>query len=116
MDDKYQVETVDGVVLFSPLTDFVDASNREEFRSALEKLLAGGALMVVDLSSVRFVDSSGLGVLMSALKYARSQGGDLVACSIVKPVKQLFNLVRLDRVMAEYPDRASAVAAVKSKR
>ena len=115
MNDKYEVASSDGVIVFSPLVDFLDAANRVEFRAALEKHLTGGALMVIDLSSVRFVDSSGLGVLMSALKYARAQGGDVAACSIVKPVKQLFNLVRLDRIMAEYPDRAAALAAFKKR-
>ncbi len=115
MNGNYEVAASDGVIVFSPQVDFLDASNREEFRAALEKYLAGGAPMVIDLSAVRFVDSSGLGVLMSALKYARARGGDLAACSILKPVKQLFNLVRLDRVMTEYPDLASALAAMKKK-
>ncbi len=113
MDEKFVSETVDGVVVFSPETDFLDASNREEFRTALEERFADGARIVVDLSSVRFVDSSGLGVLMAALKKLRSMDGDMAACSIMKPVKQLFNLVRLDRVMVEYPDRTAAVAAMK---
>jgi anti-anti-sigma regulatory factor len=50
---------------------------------------------------------------MAALKKLRSMDGDMAACSIMKPVKQLFNLVRLDRVMVEYPDRTAAVAAMK---
>ena len=116
MSDKYQVDSVEGVIIFSPVTDFLDASNRDEFRLALDEQLKESVLLVVDLGAVRFVDSSGLGVLMSALKRARSLGGEMVACNIVKPVKQLFNLVRLDRVMTEYPDRSSAVAAIKKNR
>jgi anti-sigma B factor antagonist len=115
MDEKYGIENIDGVIVLSPLTDFLDASNREELRAVLESRIANGALLVIDLSAVRFVDSSGLGVLMSALKRARSMNGDLVACSIVKPVKQLFNLVRLDKVMVDYPDKSSAVAALKNR-
>lgn len=116
MDKRYEIERIDGILVFVPRVDFLDASNREEFREALEALIEPGVLMAVDLSAVRFVDSSGLGVLMSALKKIRAQGGDGVACRIEKPVKQLFNLVRLDRVMQDFPDRESAVAALKQKR
>lgn len=115
MQDKFEIGAIDNVLIFSPLTDYLDASNKDEFRDALDGALKNSISVVVDLSAVRFVDSSGLGVLMSALKRARALGGDIVACGIVKPVKQLFNLVRLDRVMTEFPDRESAVASLRKQ-
>ncbi len=99
-----------------PRDDHLDASNREDFRVSLEAAIDRAAAegmrrFVLDLMNVRFVDSSGLGVMMAALRRLRGAGGDMVACNIAKPVKVLFDLVRLDRVMSVYADRAAAVAS-----
>ncbi len=106
-------ETVGGIIVFAPHVDFLDATNRDEFRAALEAAIAPGSRVVIDFSSVRFVDSSGLGVIITELKKVRADGGDMAVCSIEKPVRQLFNLVRLDRIIKEFADKAAAVASFK---
>lgn len=111
-----RTETVDGVMIITPRSGHLDASNREEFRSSLDAAAASAAVagvrsLVLDLMNVRFVDSSGLGVIMTTLRHIRESGGDMVACNIMTPVQVLFNLIRLDRVMSVYGDRAAAVAS-----
>lgn len=114
-----RTEKVDEVMVITPQGGYLDASNREEFRVSLEAAAADAAAgglhrLVLDLMNVRFVDSSGLGVIMAALRHIRESGGDMVACNIMKPVKVLFDLVRLDRVMSVYGDRSTAVSSYSS--
>jgi anti-sigma B factor antagonist len=108
-------EKVDGVIIVTPKDGHLDASNRDEFRRSLESIVreaasAGDLDLVLDLASVRFVDSSGLGVIMTTLRHFRETGGEMVACNIMKQVKVLFDLVRLDRVMRVFADRNAAVS------
>jgi anti-sigma B factor antagonist len=114
-------ERVGGVVILTPEDGHLDASNRDEFRVSLEAAAndaaaAGLRSLVLDLSNVRFVDSSGLGVIMATLRRIRGSGGDMVACNILKQVKVLFDLIRLDRVMSVFDDRTEAVSAFSAKK
>ena len=54
---------------------------------------------MLDLSGVDFVDSIGLGVIVSALKRVRGRGGDLVVAGAVPRVRSLFELTRLDEII-----------------
>ena len=54
--------------------------------------------VVFDLSNVEFVDSSGLGSILSCLRLLNASGGDLKLCHMRKPVRVLFELVRMHRV------------------
>ncbi len=71
----------------------------------------GGARLVLDLSSVTFVDSMALAVLVSALKLARKEGGDLVLLRPTPPVRSLLEVTRLDLVFLIFEDEESAVAS-----
>jgi anti-sigma B factor antagonist len=63
-----------------------------------ELLAAGNNLVMIDMTNVNFIDSSGLGALMIALKMLRSAGGDLYLCSIAEPVRNLLSITRMDRL------------------
>ncbi len=94
------------------VTDQLDARNSQEakdfFRALIER---GETRIVVDLSELEFVDSSGLGALVTAIKTARQAGGDVRLCSLTQAVKTIFELTRLTRVFDLFDDRASAVAS-----
>lgn len=115
MDSSFfEIDSVDDITVISPKSEMLDASNKDGFKLALTEIASGTARVVIDLSGVRFVDSSGLGVIMTALKKLRASGGEMVVCSIAKPVKLLFDIVRLDRVMRDFPARGAAVAYLKT--
>lgn len=70
----------------------------------------GGAL-IVDLSEVSFIDSTGLGVLVTALKHTREAGGTL-DCVVATPrVLKVFALTGLDVVIPLHSSLAEALAA-----
>jgi anti-sigma B factor antagonist len=58
----------------------------------------GKTNLVVDLGMVRFVDSSGLGSLVSGFKNASARNGNLKLCGLQPQVKSMFELTRLHRV------------------
>jgi len=67
--------------------------------------------LVVYLQAVRFVDSSGLGALVSGFKNASSRTGNLKLSGLQLQVKSMFELTRLHRVFEIYTDSAEALAS-----
>ena len=63
---------------------------------------AGSTQLVVDLSAVDFIDSSGLGALIGGLKTARQAGGDLRLAAAGEQVRAVLGLTNLDRILTPY--------------
>ncbi|OAN40838.1 anti-anti-sigma factor [Chloroflexus islandicus] len=71
----------------------------------------GFRLLVVDMSEVSFVDSSGLGALIGGLKATRLAGGDLRLASVGAQAQAILELTTLNRVLRPYPNVAEALQA-----
>lgn len=69
--------------------------------------------ILVDFTAVQYVDSSFLGAMVSALKYAVAHKTDIVVMNLAKDIQDLFALVRLDKVFKIYPNKAAALAQFK---
>ncbi len=77
----------------------LDAASAPVLQAALKAALAEDETrLLIDLSAVEFLDSTGLGILVGALKAARKVGGDLRLASPSPPVARLLRLTTLDRV------------------
>lgn len=77
----------------------LDAHNSEELKSEVNRKFSDGSKdLIVDLKDVRFIDSSGLGVLVSGFKNASARQGSLKLCGLQSQVKSMFELTRLHRV------------------
>ena len=76
----------------------LDASNAKDFKASMAPLIVSGAKLVLDLGRLRFVDSSGLGAILSCLRQLNSMQGQLKLSGMAKPVRALFELVRMHRV------------------
>jgi anti-sigma B factor antagonist len=71
--------------------------NRQELKQkALEHLEAGDRKFVIDFAATGYIDSSGLGVLVSLSKKIREQGGELRLSSLNEDLRTLFELTKLD--------------------
>ena len=105
---KGQVEGNDVLVL--ELREVaLDVKNARDFRDAAHALLQDNAQVVLDMTGVRFVDSSGLGALISCLRHVRGGKGDMKLCSMSKSVLALFELMRMHRVFSIVESRDEAV-------
>jgi len=92
--------------------DSLDANNVADFKREMAPLVEGPVKMVMDLSAVQFVDSSGLGGILSCLRQITSGGGTLVLCSMSKPVRVLFELVRMHRIFDIVNTREEALKLI----
>jgi anti-sigma B factor antagonist len=91
-------EKVGDVAVATVPVEELDASNAGEFKGDVAPLLEANARVVLDLSRLRFVDSSGLGAFISCLRKLNAKGGDLKLSGMSKQVRGVFELVRMHRV------------------
>jgi anti-sigma B factor antagonist len=97
------------IAVIEPVVARLDASVAPAFRQeALAAISDGGRRVVVDLKRVEFMDSSGLGALVSILKALG--GGAMAVCNAGPSVTSLLKLTRMDKVFAIEPGRAEALA------
>lgn len=105
-------ETRGGVLVLRVNEARLDAARAPGFRDALiRRVEAGHGAMVLDLSAVEFMDSSGLGALVSCLKRMGTRGS-LAVVGAKGAVARLFQLTRMDRVFSLHADVDTAVAQV----
>lgn len=99
-------------LVVTPLERRIDASSAPDFKGKMvDWINTGNQRILLDLSHVDFIDSSGLGAIVSCLKTIGS-GGDLLICGIRDEVMNLFKLTRMDRVFQIFSSREVALKAV----
>jgi anti-anti-sigma factor len=88
----------------------LDAFNAPALRARTEQLLADGIrLIVCDLSKVEFMDSAGLAVLVSLMKRARQDGGDVrLVWPAADAAQRILQLTKFDRVFDRFENREGA--------
>lgn len=69
------------------------------------------AKIVINMTQVSFVDSTGLSTLVQGTKQSRKQNGDLYICGLQQPVRIIFELTRLDNYFEIFSVEDDAVAA-----
>jgi anti-sigma B factor antagonist len=98
-----KTETNGGIVVLSVREERLDAHNSDELKLEVNRLFESGTKnLLVDLKEVRFIDSSGLGVLVSGFKNASTHTGSIKLCSLQTQVRSMFELTRLHRVFDIY--------------
>jgi anti-sigma B factor antagonist len=98
-----KTEVNGAVTIISVREERVDAHNSGELKTEMNRLFEAGTKdLLVDLKEVRFIDSSGLGVLVSGFKNASTHQGSIKLCSLQTQVRSMFELTRLHRVFDIY--------------
>jgi anti-sigma B factor antagonist len=81
---------------------------------AFETVIADGQLAVaLNMSDVPYVDSAGLGAIVTGLNLLRKKGGDMALCCVQGRVSQLLELTHLTGVVASFGSEEAAVQALK---
>jgi len=84
----------------------LDITNAAQLRKQVAEITNNKPnLLLVDLKNVSFMDSSGLGALVSALKAMRAIGAEMVLCSPNEQVNMLFDLTSMSKIFKIYPNR-----------
>jgi anti-sigma B factor antagonist len=106
----FTTELVGSTVVVSP-EGRLDLVAAREFRDVVNKAVAGGNVhVVVDMTKVAFLDSSGLGALITGLKSARQAGGSLRIAGLNEQALLVLDLTMMQRVLFPYATLAEALA------
>lgn len=106
---EYTQEEQEGVLIFK-LKGSLDIGTVSSMRSQIDSLVSTGQHKVLfDLYELEQIDSSGVGAFISIFKRIRSNKGDMKISRLVGQPKEIFSLLRLDRVFQIYNDPEEAV-------
>lgn len=98
-----KTESIGKVMVLVVREERLDAHNSDELKVEMNRLFESGTKdLLVDIKEVRFIDSSGLGVLVSGYKNAATHQGSIKLCSLQTQVRSMFELTRLHRVFDIY--------------
>ncbi|MEO3427991.1 STAS domain-containing protein [Pelagibius sp. CAU 1746] len=103
------VREVNGNLVVS-LTGEIDLDRAPEARRLLLDCVKRSKDVLVDLSAVTYIDSSGIASLVEALQWAKQRGTGLCLVAVSPQALRVFELARLDTVFAIHPDLATALA------
>lgn len=84
----------------------LDGIRGNQLRREVSNILDSGIeILLIDMKEVKFIDSSGLGSLVSAMQLVRNANAKLFVCSINDQVRMLFELTKMDRVFQVFVDQ-----------
>ena len=87
----------------------LDGRNPGVLKKKLAEELQANNRVILDLSSVNYIDSTGLGVLVGGLKKAMRKKGDIRLVNPSDEVRMLMELTRVDKVFFIYPNQETAL-------
>lgn len=100
-----------GNVLCIRLAGELDHHTSIELREQVESALAEDAIrhIVLNLEHLRFMDSSGLGVILGRYKHIKNVGGEMVVCAISPAIKRLFEMSGMFKIIRLEDNEAFAL-------
>jgi anti-sigma B factor antagonist len=105
---QFETETTPTEIIFH-FTGRLVSSASSVLRDAVRKVIPEKKPIVLDFAKVTYIDSSGLGVLVSVWVSAKREGCELKIVNVSQAVKELFRLTNLDKLFAtsRFPDTPS---------
>jgi anti-sigma B factor antagonist len=100
-----------GVVVIEVEGQLIVGNRQDLKQRVLDALEAGDRKFLIDFTHTGYIDSSGLGVLVSLSKKIRDEGGDLRLAGLNEDLKTLFELTKLDTLFAITDSAQEALSA-----
>src|SRR5467141_424886 len=111
---KISSRQVDGVTIVDCSGRITLGEGSVMLRDSVREMLAKGQKKIVlNLADVNYIDSSGIGALVSAFTTAKNQGGELKLLNLTKKVHDLLQITKLYTVFDVKEDETAAVKAFK---
>jgi len=109
---KIATRQVDGVTVLDLSGRITLGEGSVQLRDAVKDLVAKGhKKIVLNLGDVSYMDSSGVGELVTAFTTVKNQGGELKLVNLTKKIEDLMAITKLATVFDIHNDEASAIAA-----
>ncbi len=110
---EYKKEERDGVIIFT-LIGSLDIGTVSTMKADIDSIVSGGKLKVLfDLYDLEQIDSSGIGAIIALFKRVRLNKGDVKISRLMGQPKEIFSLLRLDRVFEIVDDLDKALESFK---
>ncbi|HHE65263.1 MAG: anti-sigma factor antagonist [Candidatus Cloacimonadota bacterium] len=91
----------------------LDASNSSELKESFLSYLGDTVNFVLNCSELEFIDSTGLGAIISILKRSTEKNGDIVIANLQQKPAMLFEITRAYKIFEVFDDLDKAVEALK---
>jgi anti-anti-sigma factor len=109
---EIQERSQEGAVILDLAGRLVTGDPQDALRDRLEELLAGGTRRIVlNLSQLARIDSSGIGELVAGVRLAQSVGGRIVILQLKDPVRRILDISNVLPVLETFDDEQSALDA-----
>jgi anti-sigma B factor antagonist len=103
------------VLMARILNNRLDAQSADDFRNTMSDFISNGnRCITLDISEVDFVDSSGLGAMVSVLKLI-GEDGDIAICGPTESAMRMFKLTRMNKVFRIFDKEEDAVSALSKR-
>jgi anti-sigma B factor antagonist len=106
---KMTTEDMSGITVVTVERKYVDTSNFSDFKKEMHISTDNRNRIVIDMTNVEFIDSAGLGAILSLLRSISERGGKLYLCCISKTVMVLFELVRMHKIIKIFDSKTEAL-------
>ena len=114
MSMKVATRQVDGVTILDLSGRITLGEGSVTLRDAVHDLVAKGSKhILLNLENISYIDSSGIGELVSAFTSVKNSGGELKLLNLTKKVHDLLQITKLYTVFDIWDNEASAVSAFK---
>jgi anti-anti-sigma factor len=108
------IEKSGDITIVTLAIDTLDSGNEKRFKKEVIPIFEPNSKVILDMREVDFIDSSGLGMLLSCYRHVSATSGELRLCNLNEQVRTLFELVRMHRVFDIYDSRAEAIQSFAS--
>jgi anti-sigma B factor antagonist len=116
MNFKATTREADGVTVIDLEGRVTLGEGSATLRALIRESLAKGRLkFLINLAGVNYIDSSGLGELVSGYRAVKARGGELKLMNLTKKVNDLLRVTKLYTVFDIHQDEAAAVASFRSE-
>lgn len=114
MQFQYKIREEMGILICSLHGELIDKNQAAALVEETDRLISAGNLKIVlDLSDLKYINSSGLNVLINMLTRARKNGGETIIANVSQKVKELLVITKLNTVFTVTESVEKALSKLK---
>jgi anti-sigma B factor antagonist len=111
---KYEKEVIENILLLKLSGDLIGENNGPGLVEVLnEHVNKGIHKCIIDISEIRYMNSSGIGVLITILTKLRNKGGEVALLKPSEQVKKLLVITKLNNIFSIYDSKEEALKSLK---